>query len=451
MKLSTLYVAILNCLIFYIPAYAQNENGKVKVYGTIRNYSNVIEVMDNDYSQPLQITNSERSFVPDKYGRFSIEFDLKECKYFIIARNSIYLCPGDQLEVDIDYDDARNSTFKGSHNQENEYLKFIPYPKAGSFLEGGQNVKSTIDQTINTVLDIAKQRRNNLSNFKNLSSEFRFMEQNRIDADLLNSFYGIRWYFPYVHKLKGDSLTSFHNSFYNVIDNLAKKFVPFKLDAHLMKLEVYRDVAFRILKLKEDSTGRDASIINDWFYAKRILHEMQTDTIGFDAQKIASIQTPEYRDEISKTYEKLLNLKGTNATDIILTDVEGKSMNLINLKDKIVFIDVWATWCIPCIKELPYLDSLKERYKNNSDIAFLSLSIDSNERDWLDFVKKNQLTGLQYNTDISSLAPYYVSEIPRTILIDKNFKIYAMRGPMPSNTQTIDILEKMLKVNDNVK
>ncbi|MGI8600487.1 MAG: TlpA family protein disulfide reductase [Chitinophagaceae bacterium] len=446
MKLTSLYFLIFSCAIFYFPAFGQNEKGKVLIHGTIRNYRNVIEVMDNDYSQPFQITNPERSFVPDSQGRFSIEFTLNEPKYFRLARNSIYLCPGDKLEVDIDYDDARNSTFRGSRKQENEYLKFIPYPKAGSFLEGGQNVKSTIEQTINALLDSAKQRRNNLANFKNLSSEFRFLEQNRIDADLINSFYGLRWYYPYVHKLKGDSLTSFHNNFFNVIDSFAKKYVPTTLDAKLMKLEVYRDVVHRILKLKDsDSVGKDAAIINDWFYAKQILHEMQTDTIGFDVPKIASIKTPEYRNEVLKTYEKLLNLKGTNAIDIVLTDSRGKTIDLSSLKGKIIYIDVWATWCIPCIKELPYLDSLKERYKNNSDIAFLSLSIDSNESDWLDFLKKNHLTGLQYNTDFSTLAPYYVSEIPRTILIDKNFHIYAMRGPMPSSSEAINILEKMLQ------
>jgi thiol-disulfide isomerase/thioredoxin len=446
MKIILLYSLIFCCINLYFPAYGQNDTNKVLVYGTIKNFSNVIEVMDNDYSQPFQITNSERSFVPDNYGRFSIEFNLNECKYFRIARNSVYLCPGDKMEVDIDYDDARNSKFRGSRSQENEYLKLIPYPKAGSFLEGGQNVKTTIEQTIDVVLDLAKQSRKRLANFEDLSSEFRAQEQRRIDADLLNSLYGLRWYYPNVHNLKGDSLTSFHNNFYNIIDSFAKKYVPITLDARLMKLEVYRDVAFRILKLKEDTTSRDAAVINDWFYAKRILHEMQTDTIGFDVQKIASIKTPEFRDEILNTYEKLLNLKGTNAVDVVLTDIEGNKMDLINLKGKIIFIDVWATWCIPCIKELPYLDSLKEKYKNNSAIAFLSLSVDSNEKDWLDFLKKNKLTGLQYNSDISSLAPYYVSEIPRTILIDKNFKIYAMRGPMPSNTETINILDRMLQL-----
>lgn len=448
MKQLFLYGLIIGCSVFNFPAYGQHENAKVTVYGTIKNYNNVIEVMDNDYSQPFQITNPERSFVPDKQRQFSIEFILNECKYFSIARNTIYLCPGDKLEVNIDYDDARNSSFKGSRKQENEYLKFIPYPKAGSFLEGGQNVKTTIEQSINTVLDIATQRRNNLANFKNISSEFQFLEQNRINADLLNSFYALRGYYPRVHKLHGDELTAFHKNFFNIMDSFALKYVPINLDAQLMKLEVYRDVVHRILQLNNsDSNGKNSAIIYDWLYAKQVLHEIQTDTIGFDVQKIASIKTPQYRNEVLKTYEKLLNLRGTNAVDIVLTDSSGNTMELSSLKGKIIYIDVWATWCIPCIKELPYLESLKEKIKNDSDIVFLSLSIDSNETDWLDFLKKNHLTGLHYNTDFSKLAPYFVSEIPRTIIIDKNFKIYAMRGPMPSNSETLNILEKMLQEN----
>lgn len=445
MKLVSLYVLLFACSIFNFQTYGQKKDGKVLVYGIIRNYRNVIEIVDKDYSEPFQITNAERSFVPDSHGRFSIEFILNEPKYFRIARNSIYLWPGDKLQADIDYAHPWNSTFRGSHNLENEYLKSIPSPKAGSFLWGGQNVKTTIEQTFYVMLDSAKQRRKNLSTFKNLSSEFRFLEQNRINADLLNSFYALRGYFPYVHKLKGDSLIAFDNNFSNIVDSYAKKYVPVTLDARLMKLEVYRDVAPRILKLK-DSVGKDAAKINDWFFAKEIVHEMRTDTSGFDIQKqkIGRIKTPEYRNEVLMAYKKFLSLNGTNAADLVLTDRGGNTIRLSSLKGKIIYIDVWATWCGPCIKDLPYLDSLKERFKNYSDIAFLSLSIDRNTDDWLDYLNKNQLTGLQYIADLSTLEPYHVSEIPRTILIDKNFKIYAMRGPMPSSIEAMNIIQKML-------
>jgi hypothetical protein len=271
MKLLSLYVLLFGCLAFSLQSYGQKKDSKVLVYGTIRNYRNIIEIVDKDYTEPFRITNAESFFVPDSQGRFSIEFTLNEPKYFRIARNSIYLCPGDKLQADIDYADAQNSTFKGNHNRENEYLKFIPYPKAGSFLEGGQNVKPTIEQTFHAVLDSAKQRRKRLAAYKNLSKEFRFLEQNRINADLLNSFYTLRGYFPRVHKLTGDSLIAFNNKFSNVVDSYAKKYVPIILDARLMKLEVYRDVAPRILQLKDSvSGGKDIAKINDWFFAKQI-------------------------------------------------------------------------------------------------------------------------------------------------------------------------------------
>ncbi len=446
MKLLSLCVLLFGCLLINLQSYGQNKNSKVLIYGTIRNYRNVIEIIDNDYTKPFRIPSAISSFVPDSQGRFSIEFTLHEPLYLRIARNSIYLCPGDKLQADIDYDDAQNSAFSGSHHKENEYLKSIPYPKAGSFLEGGQNVKSTIEQTFHTVLDLAKQSRMRLSAYKNLSSEFRFLEKNRINADLLNSFYALRGYFPYVHKLKGDSLIAFNSHFSNIVDSYAKKYVPISLDARLMKLEVYRDVALRILKLKDaDSVGKDIIKINDWFFAKQIIHEMQTDTGSFDVQKIGRIKTPEYRNEVLSTYEKFLSFNGTNAVDLVLTDSSGNTMKLSSLKGKIIYIDVWATWCGPCIKEQLYLDSLKERFKDYSDIAFLSLSIDRNVTDWLDYLNKKQLAGLQYITDLSTLKPYHVSEIPRTIVIDKNFKIYAMRGPMPSNGESIDIIQKMLQ------
>ena len=145
------------------------------------------------------------------------------------------------------------------------------------------------------------------------------------------------------------------------------------------------------------------------------------------------------------TYYKLLSLNGTNAIDLDLADPNGKSIKLSSLKGKFIYIDVWATWCGPCIKELPYLDSLKEKFKEFKDIAFLSLSIDRNTADWINYLTKNQLTGYQYIIDLSSLEPYYVSEIPRTILIDKSFTIYAMRGPKPSSLDATKILLQMLK------
>ncbi|ANE50313.1 TlpA family protein disulfide reductase [Flavisolibacter tropicus] len=446
MKLARLYILFIVVFISLSMSYGQKPNNKVSVFGIIKNYRNVIEIVDKDYTEPFDIANSERSFVPDSNGRFAITFTLEEPKYFRIARNSVYLSPGDKLEAIIDYEDARNASFRGSHSKENEYLKSIPYPKAGSYLEGGQTVRSTIEQTFYVLVDAAKQRKTRLDAIAKLSKDFKYLEGKRINADLLNSFYALRTYYPRVHKLTGDSLAKFQTEFLNKVDSFAKKYVPMDLNAGLMKLEVYRDVVPRILKLQvADSNGKEAIKIKDWFRAKGLIHLMQTDTANFSNQQIDLIKTPIYRKKVAETFNKFLSFNGTTAADLVLNDSKGNKIKLSSLRGKIIFIDVWATWCSPCIKEQPYLDSLINRFKDHSDIAFVSLSIDRNEADWLNYISKHQLSGIQWSGDISTLAPYQVSEIPRTILIDQNFKIYAMRGPMPSSAEALQLIEKMLQ------
>jgi thiol-disulfide isomerase/thioredoxin len=59
-----------------------------------------------------------------------------------------------------------------------------------------------------------------------------------------------------------------------------------------------------------------------------------------------------------------------------LPDLSGRTWKLTGLKGKIVFINVWATWCMPCREELPYLEQLFERVKERPDIELLSFNVD---------------------------------------------------------------------------
>lgn len=447
MRQILLYTLVFFYSIVASPLYGQKQNDQVLIYGFIKNFSNIIEIVDKSEIEPLQLTNSDRSFVPESGGRFSIQFTLDRPKYFRIARNNLYLSPGDSLEVVIDYNYATKSSFKGRHSAENEYLKFIPYPKAGSFLEAGTKVKATIGLTVKEVLELAHKRIETLNLYKNFSAGFKFFEENRITADILNSLYSLYRYYPLAHKLKGDSLAAFEKNFLYTIEPFVRKYKSITMDARLLSLEVYRDLLPALLNLAD--TTKNMSQVNDWLLAKKMVHEMQTDNETIDTsafkREFNQIKTPEYRNAVLATYRKLLSLNGNNATDLLLTDTKRNFLRLSSFRGKIIYIDVWATWCVPCIQEQPYLDSLKERYKHNSNVIFLSLSIDSKTSNWIKFITKTNLSGFQFNVDISKLESYYVSEIPRTIIIDKNFKIYAMRGPMPSNKESIDMLQKMLK------
>ena len=66
----------------------------------------------------------------------------------------------------------------------------------------------------------------------------------------------------------------------------------------------------------------------------------------------------------------------TTATDVSFKDKSGNVVQLNDLKGKVVFINFWATWCPPCIHELPSIDQLRQSLKDNKDIVFLMVDVD---------------------------------------------------------------------------
>jgi thiol-disulfide isomerase/thioredoxin len=63
-----------------------------------------------------------------------------------------------------------------------------------------------------------------------------------------------------------------------------------------------------------------------------------------------------------------------------MTDLEGNAVNLNDYKGKVVFLNLWATWCPPCVGEMPEIQKLYDTFKSNPDIAFLLVSNEDNEK-----------------------------------------------------------------------
>ena len=86
--------------------------------------------------------------------------------------------------------------------------------------------------------------------------------------------------------------------------------------------------------------------------------------------------------------------KGEPAFEITGKDMQGNPVKLSDFKGKLVYVDVWATWCGPCKYEIPYLDTLETDY-HGKDIVFISYSIDEDKDAWLKFVPEHKLQGVQ--------------------------------------------------------
>ena len=146
--------------------------------------------------------------------------------------------------------------------------------------------------------------------------------------------------------------------------------------------------------------------------------------------------------------ERAKNAKGDPAIDFKFQDANGKDVALSDFKGKVVYIDVWATWCGPCKQEIPHLKKLEEEYKGKN-IVFLGVSVDvqKDHAKWKQFLIDNDMKGVQIFAgdkvaDISK--PYKVKSYPRFILIDKAGRIASDNAPRPSSPEIRSLLNKTL-------
>ena len=128
-------------------------------------------------------------------------------------------------------------------------------------------------------------------------------------------------------------------------------------------------------------------------------------------------------------------------------DPNGKVFMSSSFIGKNIYIDVWATWCGPCKKETPYFEELIKQYKDNPNIAFISISFDEKKEMWDRYLKKHPLNGIQLISpkafESKMANSYGISNIPRYILIDKEGKLINADAPLPSSTEIKSILAKL--------
>ncbi len=136
--------------------------------------------------------------------------------------------------------------------------------------------------------------------------------------------------------------------------------------------------------------------------------------------------------------------KGMPAKDFTFETIDGKKVSLSSFKGKWVYIDVWATWCNPCIGEIPKLKELEEKFRDN-DIVFMSISVDRTQEPWKKMVVESELKGVQLwaGQDVILKDFYRVNGIPRFMIIDPETNIYEVSADRPTMGAEI-ILEELL-------
>lgn len=163
---------------------------------------------------------------------------------------------------------------------------------------------------------------------------------------------------------------------------------------------------------------------------------------------------PTHTDLVAQYTEKLQsqqNVKQGGAVpyDPTMQRPDGTNCKLADMKGKILYIDVWATWCGPCCREIPHLETLVEKMKENTDVRFISLSIDENREAWTNKLAKDNPAWEQFilSTDEQQkfMAAWSIAGIPRFIILDREGNIVNADAPRPSDPDLQTTLEQLAK------
>src|SRR5699024_9641525 len=165
--------------------------------------------------------------------------------------------------------------------------------------------------------------------------------------------------------------------------------------------------------------------------------DLKTDDFGFLQRGFLKIGlfNPDADDMDTAKKAQTTNTQTYETYHLILEDQNGNTLKMSDLEGKVVFINFWATWCPPCIAEMPNINKLYQNYGNDDQVVFLMISLDRNFDKAKRFLHKKD-----FNFDIyypkSNIPKAFESRgIPNTFVLAKDGSIaYSKMGMGNYNT-----------------
>lgn len=177
----------------------------------------------------------------------------------------------------------------------------------------------------------------------------------------------------------------------------------------------------------------DSKVINSDF-GKNILDELFKLTDDWAFRK-------KFTDSV--TYESLKKIK--NIYDVSLPDAEGTETSFSKFKGNVLLIDFWASWCKPCVRNVPGLRKLNTEIKDKP-FKIISVSIDRDRNIWLRAIKKYGFPGIHLFDDKGFLSTFYkVLWVPRCVIVKPDGTVANMDAPQANDPKLKVQIEDLLK------
>lgn len=137
-------------------------------------------------------------------------------------------------------------------------------------------------------------------------------------------------------------------------------------------------------------------------------------------------------------------------SDPVLIDRQGNKTTLSAvIGGRVAYLDFWATWCVPCCKEIPFLKELAAQYAGDDRIVFVSISIDDNTEAWKKKIDDDKPEWPNYIIDKISgrefLDAMEINSIPRFIITGRDGRIVSVKAERPSGKKITTVLNEAIK------
>ncbi|WP_194767454.1 TlpA family protein disulfide reductase [Tamlana sp. I1] len=429
------------------------------------NYAIISGTITNKLPGELTINTYDRTFTEkietSSDGTFKDTLDLEHESYvFFDGKNPIFLYvePGYNLNINYDANDFENTLIiTGEGAPENNYL--VQKLKKGQQLLGDNQTLYTLneDDYKNKQRAVVDSLKNLLNNTKGISKTFKTKEEKELNYTYLaalNIYEKAHQYFSknndfkvsddFLNELEGfdysdEKAYETSRSYKSIVTSHYKE----QIEALIKNDSLSQEEAFFTTIREIPNESIKNSILFD--YAKQsIAHSKDIEAFYKTYNEISTNE--KNNTLITEQYNKLTAVtKGKPSPKFVnYENYKGGTTSLDDLKGKYVYIDVWATWCGPCKREIPFLKELEKKY-HDKNIEFVSLSIDkvSDREKWKKMIETEDLKGVQLLADndwkSSFVQEYQIQGIPRFILIDTDGNIVDPNAPRPSDPKLVDL------------
>lgn len=206
----------------------------------------------------------------------------------------------------------------------------------------------------------------------------------------------------------------------------------------------------KVVKPKEWADRLKADVISQVFDGFSVSDEHELYELY---QQASTDAADSLKNKVKTHYETMVRkyghlFAGKLAPDLTFIDKAGKTLSLSSFRGQTLLVDIWGTWCAPCIAEMPYLAALQKEYANRKDVRIMSIACDKKADRWKAYLAKHPTTWHQYliteqgNKMLDDV--YFCEGIPRFIIIDKQGKFINADAMRPSDKGFAEYFKKIV-------